>query len=103
MGSCTIFLKSGEFVVGTADSGFQESIFCGMISDRCAAFLLKGPLQRTFSMDVAGGGDYYFATPYNESYFEDKWKDLDNHETCSQSMRGYDKIECNQSNCWIWP
>ena len=102
-GTCSVSLESGQFLVGTADSSFQESIFSEMVSDRCAAFVLHGPLQLTFSMDIAGGGDYYFATPYDDAYFNEKWTELDNHISCNRFARGYDKIECNQSGCWIWP
>jgi len=74
-----------------------------MVSDRCAAYVFKGPLQISFSMDVGGGGDYYFAIPYDEDYFRAKWVELDNHLSCNQYIRGYDKIECNQDGCWLWP
>lgn len=98
IGTCTINLKPGEFIVGSVDNGFQESIFQGIASDRCAAFVFIGPIKKTFSMYIAGGGDYYYATSYNEDYFKEKWNELDSHPTCNQSSRGYDKIECNQSS-----
>lgn len=104
IGTCSENLKPGEFIVGTVDSGFQESIFDGIASDRCAAFVLIGPIQKTFFMNIAGGGDYYYATNYDERYFVQKWDELDNHPTCNQSSRGYDIIKCDQSKeCLILP
>jgi hypothetical protein len=100
-GKCSIGLQSGEYIVGTVDSGFQESIWTNMVTDRCAAFVLKGPLKLTFSMNIAGGGDFHYGRAYEEKDFQQKWKDLDNHPTCNQTSRGYDKIECNQSGCML--
>jgi hypothetical protein len=99
LGTCAINLKSGDFIVGTADKGFQESLWPNVVTDKCAAFLFRGPLHKEFSFSGGGGGDFYFATIYNDAKFEEKWAELDNHIECNQSSRGYDKIECNEIEC----
>jgi hypothetical protein len=97
--SCDVSLHEGEFVVGTADR-FQETVRSQVDNPRCAAFLLKGPLQITLSIGHGGGGDYHSAEePYGSRYFEEKWHDLDNHPTCNFNNRGYDKVTCTKDGC----
>ncbi|MCP4360159.1 MAG: hypothetical protein GY796_19300 [Chloroflexi bacterium] len=98
-GSCNISLLQNEFVVGAADR-FQEFINAPPEETRCVAFLLHGPLNITISMKVAGGGNFHSAADlYNISYFEEKWIELDHHQTCNFNERGYDKITCTQDGC----